>query len=102
MISEFKNRRDLLYDGLRRIDGVSLSKPQGAFYAFLNVKKFTTDKGIKSRDLQSVLLHKHGVACLPGTIFGPSGEGYIRLSFAADIETIEKVVARLKTAFLSM
>jgi len=99
MIAEFRARRDIIYEGLKSIDGVSLSKPLGAFYAFLNVKKFSKYKGKTSRQLQSILLHKYGVAVLPGTIFGPAGEGYIRLSYAADRETIKSGLDRLKTAF---
>jgi len=99
MISEFKERRDLVYEGLKDVEEISLNKPEGAFYAFLNVKKFTEGKGRTSRELQTILLHKYGVATLPGTVFGPGGEGYIRISFAADEKTIMKGIERLKVAF---
>jgi len=99
MIAEFELRRNHIYSGLKKIDGISLVKPAGAFYAFVNVEKFTTGSNRTARELQRILLHDYHVAVLPGPIFGRYCENYIRLSFAADREMITKGVERLSEAF---
>ncbi|MEM4311515.1 MAG: aminotransferase class I/II-fold pyridoxal phosphate-dependent enzyme [Nitrososphaerales archaeon] len=76
MVGEYRRRRDLMVEGLNRIDGVSCLKPSGAFYAFPNVKSFR----IKSKSLMQYLLVKAGLAVLHGDAFGSYGEGYLRLS----------------------
>jgi aspartate/methionine/tyrosine aminotransferase len=99
MIAEFKQRRDLIVDGLNSIPGVHCHRPAGAFYVFPNIKEYTTPHGRTSNDVQKVILHEHGVACLAGTSFGPGGEGYLRLSYANSRENLEKAVERLRSAF---
>jgi aspartate aminotransferase len=99
MIAEFKLRRELIVKGLNEIPGVKCHMPKGAFYVFPNVKAYTEPRGIKSIDLQRMLLHEYGVACLAGTSFGPGGEGYLRLSYANSRENITKALGRLREAF---
>ncbi|MCC7479848.1 pyridoxal phosphate-dependent aminotransferase [bacterium] len=102
MIAEFKLRRDLIVDGLNSIPGVHCHRPAGAFYVFPNIKEHTTPFGRTSSDVQKVILNDFGVACLPGTSFGPGGEGYLRLSYANSRENIEKAVERLRSAFAKL
>jgi aspartate/methionine/tyrosine aminotransferase len=83
--AEYRRRRDALVRGLNAIPGVSCRLPQGAFYAFPNVKAF----GKTSNWLANYLLEEAGVAVLPGTAFGAGGEGYLRLCFANSLENIE-------------
>jgi len=105
MIDEFKARSEIIYNGLNEIPTISVTKPLGAFYIFPNVHRYTTGyKGNDGRErtvkeLQRILLHDYHVAVLPGTIFGASGKSHIRLSFAADRDTLHKAIERLKTAF---
>jgi aspartate aminotransferase len=99
MIERFKMRRSIIVDGLNSIPGVSCTMPAGAFYAFPNVKEYTIKQGRTSRQLQHLLLHEYGVACLAGTSFGPGGEGYLRFSYANSKENIEKALDRLREAF---
>jgi aspartate/methionine/tyrosine aminotransferase len=99
MIARFKMRRSIIVDGLNSIPGVSCTMPAGAFYAFPNVKEYTQKQGRTSRELQHLLLHEYGVACLAGTSFGPAGEGYLRFSYANSKENIEKALERLREAF---
>jgi len=90
MINEFAARRALVADRLAAIPGVRIDAPAGAFYAFPNVSDAIQAAGITSAQLATKLLQEYGVALLPGTAFGPAGEGYLRLSFAtgrADIDT---------------
>ncbi len=93
MVTEYQKRRDLLVDGLNRLPGVSCQRPQGAFYAFPNIR----GTGKSSGDLANLLLD-HGVAVLPGSAFGKYGEGYLRLVFANSRENIEDALRRIHGA----
>ena len=75
--------------------GLNCQKPNGAFYCFPNIKG--TNKG--SMELQNILLDKIGVATVAGTSFGKFGEGYIRLSCANSLESIEDAISRMKNIF---
>ena len=86
MVEEFRQRRDLIVDGLNRIPGVTCARPRGAFYVFPNVKSF----GRPSKEIATHLLEQAGVAVLGGTAFGEYGEGYLRLSYAASRDTIRR------------
>ncbi len=92
MMNAFRERRDLLIAGLNSIPNLSCVMPQGAFYAFPNITK----TGMNSREFADFAINKLGIALLPGTGFGPGGEGYVRLSYATSIETIKEALERLK------
>jgi len=94
MVADYQNRRDVIVDGLNAIPGFLCQKPQGAFYAFPNIK----GTGMKSGELADLILEKAGVALLPGSSFGRHGEGYLRLSYANSIENIRKGLERIKSA----
>jgi aspartate/methionine/tyrosine aminotransferase len=85
MVEEFRQRRDTILKGLNAIPGVRCFKPRGAFYVFPNI----TGTGYKSVELANLLLNEAGVACLSGTSFGSSGEGFLRLSYANSLENIK-------------
>jgi aspartate aminotransferase len=102
MIAEFKARRDLFVDGLNSIPGVKCHRPNGAFYVFPNIKSFTEAKGRSSKDVQNKLLHEYGVACLPGTSFGPQGEGYLRFSYANSRENLTKAIEIMRECFATL
>ncbi len=89
--AEYKRRRDLLVGGLREI-GFEIDAPHGAFYAFPDARRFGTD----SWALSNSLLERARVACLPGVIFGPEGEGHLRFSFSTSVETIERGLEALQ------
>jgi aspartate/methionine/tyrosine aminotransferase len=92
MMQTFRERRDLLVNGLNKIPKLSCVMPQGAFYAFPNI----TRTGMTSTEFANFAIEKLGIALLPGTGFGPGGEGYIRLSYATSIETIKEALERLR------
>ncbi len=91
----YRERRDRIVEGLSSLPGVSCRKPSGAFYAFPNVKAL----GVPSAELARRLLSEAGVACLAGTDFGEHGEGYLRFSYAASLEQIDRAVARIRGLF---
>lgn len=92
MMEAFRERRDAIVKGLNGIPGFSCLAPKGAFYAFPNIKK----TGKTSREMADHLLYKAGVCCLPGSAFGPSGEGYLRFSYATSVPVINDAMARIK------
>ncbi len=92
--AEYERRRDVMVVGLNAIPGISCQTPQGAFYAFPNIK----DLGMASDELSAYLLHQAGVAVLPGTAFGRYGEGYLRLCYAVSLERIHEALGRIADA----
>lgn len=94
MVAAFKERRNVIVDGLNAIPGFKCLKPRGAFYAFPNTK----GTGWASRKLADYLLNEAGVACLSGTAFGSAGEGYVRFSYANSLENIKKALSRIHEA----
>lgn len=87
----FKERRDLLCAGLNEL-GLTHDKPAGAFYAFPNVSRISTD----SREAAEILLERAQVATVPGVVFGEHGEGHLRFSFSTTLETIEAGIDSLR------
>lgn len=96
MVTEFRRRRDAFCDGLNSLPGFRCARPQGAFYAFPNVKA----TGFNSDELAERLLDEAGVACLSGTAFGACGEGYLRFSYANTYQNLMEALERIG-AFLA-
>jgi len=94
MVAEYQRRRNVIVDGLNAIPGFSCQKPQGAFYAFPNIRK----TGMGSNDLANLILDKAGVALLPGSSFGEYGDGYLRLSYANSIDNIQLGLEKIHKA----
>lgn len=92
MMRILRERRDLMVHGLNQIPGIHCRVPRGAFYAFPNIREL----GLTSSDLAVMLLEEGGVATLPGTAFGPEGEGYIRLCFSTSESNIIEALARIR------
>ncbi|MBI5301128.1 MAG: pyridoxal phosphate-dependent aminotransferase [Chloroflexi bacterium] len=94
MVAAFKERRDVIVEGMNTVPGFKCQKPHGAFYVFPN----TTGTGWDSRKMADYILNEAGVACVSGTAFGKAGEGYVRFSYANSLENIQKAVARIREA----
>ena len=92
MLRTFDERRRLIVKLLNEVPGVSCITPKGAFYAFPNI----TGTGLKSKELEELLLEEAGVATVSGTSFGHLGEGYIRFSYASSTENITEALRRVK------
>jgi len=88
---EYQKRRDALSGGLRKI-GIKANKPKGAFYIYANVKEQGDSMAFAKK------LIDHGVTCVPGIGFGPSGEGHVRFALTEKVERIKTAVERIKGA----
>jgi len=71
--------------------GLSCHRPRGSFYAFPCVKS----TGLSSKEFAVKLLEQEKVACVPGSAFGPSGEGYLRCCFATALDQIQVATERM-------
>ena len=91
MKREYRRRRDYLYAALNGM-GLKTVMPKGAFYIFPDVRS----TGLNDEDFALKLLKEYGVACVPGSAFGPSGAGFVRMSYATSLEKIKQAVERLE------
>ena len=98
MVKEYQRRRDYAVKAINEIDGISCLCPKGAFYIFINCKAL----GKKSAELADYLLENAKIALVPGDVFGPGGEGYLRMSFANSYENIVEGCKRLSEAVASL
>jgi aspartate/methionine/tyrosine aminotransferase len=89
---QYRRRRDLLVSGFRDA-GFDCLTPPGAFYAFPDVRKRLGDDSWKAME---TLLERTSIASVPGAVFGPEGEGHLRMSFSLAMETLEEAVMALK------
>ena len=85
-----KRRRYVLHE-LRDM-GLTCFEPYGAFYVFPCIKEF----GMSSEDFATKLLQEEKVAIVPGTAFGDSGEGFLRISYAYSLENLKEALGRLR------
>ncbi len=88
---EYRRRRDLLVQGFRDA-GFDCLTPPGAFYAFPDVRKRL---GGDSWQAMETLLERTEIASVPGVVFGPEGEGHLRMSFSTSMEILEEAVEAL-------
>ncbi|WP_077143368.1 aminotransferase class I/II-fold pyridoxal phosphate-dependent enzyme [Lactiplantibacillus plantarum] len=93
MKREYQERRDYLYDALNDL-GFQSAKPEGAFYLF---SKIPVGLPQNSMAFCRELAHEARVALIPGSSFGPGGEGYVRISYAASMADLKTAVTRLRT-----
>ena len=92
MVDEFRKRRDIVVEGLNKINGIECSVPKGAFYAFPNVE----GTGMSSSEFADRLLEESGVAVLSGESFGRFGAGFIRISFANSVDNLSQALLRIE------
>jgi aspartate aminotransferase len=89
MRQAFAQRRQVIFELLDAVPGISCIKPDGAFYMFVNISK----TGMNSLEFCDAFLEQQQVAVIPGIAFG--ADDHIRLSYATDLDTIKKAVERL-------
>lgn len=98
MVREYQRRRDYAVAAINAIPGLNCLCPKGAFYIFINCKAL----GRSSAELAAYLLDQAKIALVPGDVFGPGGEGYLRLSFANSYENIVEGCKRLAEAVAAL
>jgi aminotransferase len=91
MREEYRLRRNLIVTSLNET-GIPCHLPKGAFYVFPDIR----GTGMTSKDFALKLLEEKKVAVVPGTAFGPSGEGYVRCSYATALDQIKVAMGRIK------
>ncbi len=89
---EYRRRRDLLVGAFRNA-GFDCLTPPGAFYTFPDVRARLGEDSWKAME---TLLERTSIASVPGVVFGPEGEGHLRMSFSTSLETLEEAAAALQ------
>ena len=92
MREEYDNRRRYLVENLNRI-GLTCFEPRGAFYVFPCIRS----TGLTSEEFCERFLMEQRVAVIPGSAFGPGGEGFVRACYASSMQDLEEAVSRLET-----
>ena len=90
MKQEYDGRRRFLVDGFRKL-GLDCFEPRGAFYTFPCIKS----TGLTSEEFCDRFLEEQKVAVIPGSAFGPGGEGYVRACYAASMKNLDEALKRL-------
>lgn len=91
MRDSYNQRRRYLMAELKRL-GIPCFEPFGAFYIFPNISQF----GLSSEEFATRLIREHKVAVVPGSAFGQSGEGFVRVSYAYSIEELKHAFERIE------
>jgi len=87
---EYERRRNFICAALNEM-GLPCHRPQGAFYAFPRIAEL----GLSSKEFALRLLDEENVACVPGSAFGESGEGYVRCAFAVEMDDLKEAMRRM-------
>ena len=90
MQDSFKDRRDVIHKLLDGIDGISVPKPEGAFYALCDV----SGTGMDDIEFATRALEEAKVQLIPGSLM-EGGEGFVRISYATSLDNIYEGVSRL-------
>ena len=91
MVAEYDMRRRLMVNGFNKI-GMDCFEPKGAFYCFPSIKR----TGMTSEEFCEELLRSKKVAVVPGSAFGKSGEGFVRVSYCYSTEHIKEALLRIE------
>jgi aspartate aminotransferase len=92
IVPEYRERRDRLVRGLTDA-GFRCVPPKGAFYLFADARERL---GANSWEAMETLLARTSIAAVPGVVFGPEGEGFLRMSFSTSMDVIDQAVEALK------
>ena len=93
MVEDYRHNRDLVFQRLAALPKVKMSRPEAAFYAFFSIDGMTD-----SLEYAKHLIDTTGVGLAPGLAFGPAGEGWLRLCFAANQDILSQALDRLEPA----
>jgi aspartate aminotransferase len=92
MVEEYRKRRDVFVDKLNRIHGFRGVRPDGAFYAWVNIE----ETGMSAEVVQKILLEEAGVAAIAGAAFGAEGKNFVRFSLVSATEQLEEALRRIE------
>jgi len=93
MIKTYQRRRDVMIEAIKAAPGFSCFEPRGAFFLFLNIKQ----QAGNSKEFANALIESLGLTSVPGSSFGPAGEGYLRLSFAVADQAVNEFIKKLSS-----
>jgi len=99
MFKEYERRRDWLIPALNTVDGFKCGMPEGAFYAFVDVREMLGEKFKSSADIADEMLNKAHVVVTDGAGFG--ADGFLRFSYATSMENLHTAVERSGNLFSS-
>ncbi|MBA3633403.1 MAG: pyridoxal phosphate-dependent aminotransferase [Acidobacteria bacterium] len=99
MLGQYKKRRDWLIPALQEINGFKCEMPEGAFYAFVDVREMLGDELKTSADVADLLLNKAHTVVTDGEGFG--ADGFLRFSYATSLENLKNAVEKMKNLFKS-
>ncbi|MDQ3937555.1 MAG: pyridoxal phosphate-dependent aminotransferase, partial [Chloroflexota bacterium] len=97
MVAEYDKRRRMVVAGLNGM-GLATVEPMGAFYVFPSIRS----TGLSSDEFSERLLLEQHVAVVPGSAFGPSGEGHVRATLATSYEQLEEALRRIRAFVTSL
>jgi aspartate/methionine/tyrosine aminotransferase len=100
MAAEYQARRDLVVSGLQGIPGIRPLAPDGGLFVMVDLRELRGDPAnprFTSNDVRRYLLEEHGLVVIHGSAYGKSGEGFLRVSFAAGGVTLERGLTLLRT-----
>lgn len=90
MVESYRQRRNYIVKAFKDI-GLDCHKPEGAFYAFPSIKS----TGFTSEEFAEKLILEEKVAVVPGSVFGESGIGYVRCSYATSLDSLQRAIERI-------
>ena len=97
MTAEYERRRDWLIPALNEVNGFKCPMPEGAFYAFVDVRGLLGNKYASSANVAAVLLNEAHIVVTDGEGFG--ADGFLRISYATSMENLERAVCAMKSIF---
>lgn len=97
MTSEYESRRDWFVPALNEIAGFTCPMPEGAFYAFTDIRGALGDRFESSADIADILLREAHIVVTDGEGFG--ADGFLRLSYATSMENLERAIGKMKAIF---
>jgi aspartate/methionine/tyrosine aminotransferase len=91
MVAEFARRRQQFVHDLNQIPGFRCQAPEGAFYAWVDIR----GTGTSAEEVCRILLEDAGVAAIPGAAFGIAGKDFVRFSFASSVANLREATERI-------
>ncbi len=97
MTAEYERRKNWFIQALNEVDGFNCAMPEGAFYAFVDVREMLGERFANSADIADLLLKEAHIVVTDGDGFG--ADGFLRFSYATSMENLERAVVAMKSIF---